>query len=132
MGFPSDPQYLSSAPLTGERLTGNTVPGWQSLRSLAIQLHAGLTRHSVCGWDLALTGSGPIVVECNSVPGMSTPRQRAFGGFLGTEYASRLSGEIVGFLDALCPPESRFRFRNRQTSGTVWRDDEQGATLADR
>ena len=117
MGFPADPQYLRNAPLTGERLTGTTVPGWDALRCLAIQLHAGLSRHTVCGWDLALTDSGPIVVECNSVPGMPAPRQRPFKGFLETEYASGLTEEIIGFLGALCPPGSRFRFRAHENSG---------------
>jgi hypothetical protein len=116
MSFPADPCYLNSAPLTGKRLTEETVPGWNALISLAIQLHSSLTRHTICGWDLALTDNGPIVVECNSVPGMPAPRQRPFGGFLETEYASRLIKEISVFLRTLCPPRSRFRFRDVETT----------------
>jgi hypothetical protein len=46
--------------LTGKRLTGEKVPGWNDLRSLAVQLLLGLSRHSECGWVLALTDDGPI------------------------------------------------------------------------
>jgi len=112
LGYPAHPQYLQSAPLTGKKLTGTTLPGWDAFRSLAVGLHAGMTRHTVCGWDLALTDNGPVVVECNSVPGMPAPRQRPLEGFLGTEYASRLTREITGFLSELCPLGSRFRFKD--------------------
>ncbi len=109
MDFVDNPVYLTHVPGTDIRLAGTTVEGWQHVRQLALDMHAKLTKHTVGGWDIAMTDRGPLAVECNSVPGMPAPRQRPFSGFLQTEYADFLRGEIVTYLDQLLPVESRFR-----------------------
>jgi len=110
MNFPDDPVYLKSTPKSDFQLAGRMVDGWEKIRALALELHEKLTMHTVGGWDIALTGRGPVAVECNSVPGMPAPRQRPFAGFLQTEYSSLLRNEILGFLDRLASTDSRFRF----------------------
>lgn len=113
MNFPNAPLYLTNSPRSDIRLTDSFVEGWEQIRHLALNLHEKLTMHTVGGWDIALTDRGPVAVECNSVPGMPAPRQRPFSGFLGTEYARLLSGEILTYLDRLAPAGSRFRFETR-------------------
>lgn len=110
MNFPDDPVYLTRPPRSDISLTGSVVEGWEQIRHLALDMHEKLSIHTVGGWDIAMTDRGPVAVECNSVPSMSAPRQRPFSGFLQTEYADLLRGEIVSFLDKLTPSESRFRF----------------------
>ncbi|MGI9513254.1 MAG: sugar-transfer associated ATP-grasp domain-containing protein [Anderseniella sp.] len=114
MSFPAAPEYLTRSPRSGITLTGSTVGGWSEIRNLALQLHEKLTVHTIGGWDIALTGRGPVAVECNSVPGMPAPRQRPFSGFLQTEYARLLRGEIAGFLDQMAPADSRFRIGGKR------------------
>ncbi len=110
MNFVDDPVYLTCPPRSDIRLAGRVVEGWEPLRQLALKLHEKLTMHTVGGWDVAFTDRGPVAVECNSVPGMPGALQRPFSGFLGTEYASLLSSEILTYLDRLAPVGSRFRF----------------------
>lgn len=114
MNFPDDPLYLTGPPNSDIRLTGNIVEGWEQIRRLGLELHERLTMHAIGGWDIALTDRGPVAVECNSVPGMAAAGQTFFSGFLGTEYASLLCGEILTYLDCLAPAGSRFRFETRE------------------
>lgn len=114
MSFPDEPVYLTQPPKSDFRLAGRVVEGWEQIRKLALDLHEKLTMHTVGGWDIALTGRGPVAVECNSVPGMPAPLQRPFAGFLQTEYSGLLRSEIIAFLDQLAPADSRFRFATRE------------------
>jgi len=111
--FSDQPEYFSKAPASDHQLTGKSVEGWKQLENLAVNLHEKLTFDTVGGWDVALTDKGPVAVECNTVPGMSSNPQRYYKGFLGTEYSKKLCSEIVTFLDQLAPAGSRFRFRVR-------------------
>lgn len=113
MDFPDNPVYLTHPPGSDIKLTGSVVEGWEQIRQLALDMHEKLSMHTIGGWDIAMTDRGPVAVECNSVPGMPAPRQRPFAGFLRTDYADLLRSEIVGFLDKLAHPGSRFRFAAR-------------------
>ncbi|MEO1158980.1 MAG: sugar-transfer associated ATP-grasp domain-containing protein [Pseudomonadota bacterium] len=113
LDFPEHSQYLTGAPGSDHRLTGNTVEGWEQLKDLALRLHEKLTIHAIGGWDVALTDRGPVAVECNSVPGLPAAWQRLASGFLGTEYSKMLCSEILTYLHQLAPAGSRFRFGGR-------------------
>ncbi|WP_298837704.1 sugar-transfer associated ATP-grasp domain-containing protein [uncultured Roseobacter sp.] len=76
------------SPRTGARVTGLTIPHWQAARELAQQAHAVLPDYGVCGWDIAITPDGPVIVECNDSP-FHTLWQTATGrGVMNAEFAA--------------------------------------------
>ena len=59
-------------PDTGRRLTGATVPQWQQVRELALDLMAHFPEADHVGWDVCLSDRGPLVVEGNgSMPNLN-------------------------------------------------------------
>jgi glutathione synthase/RimK-type ligase-like ATP-grasp enzyme len=62
---------LSHHPATNARIAGVIVPEWQSVVSLAIRATKALPGLHYVGWDIAVTPSGPVVIEGNA--GLSNP-----------------------------------------------------------
>ncbi len=85
----------------------------KQLLEVAIAAHTAMSKHTVCGWDIAVTEEGPVIVECNDIPGCPVPGQRP-NGFYGTDFSQLLRGEILSFLDQLEPEHSRFRIQAGQ------------------
>ena len=108
--FAEDPVFRDSPPLSSEVLVDRQVPGWSGLCQLALVAHDKLTRDIICGWDIAVTDAGPVIVECNMVPGMPAPRQRPLDGFLTTRYSGLLRDQVLFFLRTTEKNGSRFRF----------------------
>ena len=117
LDFSLNPVALHTTPAAAGALTGSVVPSWRDLSALGVDAHRKLTLDTVCGWDIAVTNKGPVIVECNAVPSMDVPCQRWLGGFFGSEYSHLLRQEILTFLDRLEPEGSRFRFQHHQTGG---------------
>ncbi|MGH9348711.1 MAG: sugar-transfer associated ATP-grasp domain-containing protein, partial [Vicinamibacterales bacterium] len=69
----SDPRLViapvSRHPDTGATIEGQVLPHWTEARALALDAHAKLLSMACVGWDVALTGSGPVLVEANWAPG---------------------------------------------------------------
>jgi hypothetical protein len=101
--FASKPEFSRTAPITGTAMTGTKLESWNKLVELAVRAHRKLTLDTVCGWDLALTEKGSVIIECNMIPGCDVPTQRVAGGFLGTEYSLALRDQILSFLAQLKP-----------------------------
>lgn len=53
-------------PETGNRITGETIPYWNETIELLIRGQVATPRPPTLGWDIAITESGPLVVEANS------------------------------------------------------------------
>lgn len=53
---------------SGERISGRTLPFWNESLSLARRAVAAFPHISFAGVDIAITGSGPLVVELNVEP----------------------------------------------------------------
>lgn len=58
-------------PVTGERIEGLLVPFWEEACSLVIRAQKATPMLKTLGWDLAITDSGPIVVEANTGYGVN-------------------------------------------------------------
>jgi hypothetical protein len=56
-------------PITGQRIEGFTLPDWNEAVELALQAHATLPDIALVGWDIGLTGDGPVIIEGNRTPG---------------------------------------------------------------
>jgi Sugar-transfer associated ATP-grasp len=53
-------------PVTGAPIKGRILHDWPSIRDLAISAHAAFPHRLLVGWDIALTGKGPVVLEGNT------------------------------------------------------------------
>jgi hypothetical protein len=62
---------LSHHPATKARIAGVIVPDWPSILSLAMQATKALPGLRYVGWDIAVTPSGPVVIEGNA--GLANP-----------------------------------------------------------
>ena len=56
-------------PNTGALIEGTCLPWWHDATALVLQAHGKLRSMACVGWDVALTGSGPVLVEANWAPG---------------------------------------------------------------
>ncbi len=69
----SDPRLVIARvarhPDTGAAIEGTSLPWWREAEALALRAHAKLRAMACVGWDVALTGAGPILVEANWAPG---------------------------------------------------------------
>jgi hypothetical protein len=74
--------WLSSHPDTGAPIEGRILPGWRSMKELAIAAHRAFADRVVVGWDIALLQDGPCLVEGNSGPDVDLiqrPLRRGIG-----------------------------------------------------
>jgi hypothetical protein len=84
--------WLSRHPDTGAPIEGRVLPLWHEARELTVQAHSAFADRTVIGWDVAITGDGPMLVEGNSGPDvdlLQRPMRRGLGG-------GRL-GELIAF-----------------------------------
>lgn len=65
-GAPGKPQFARH-PRTGAPIAGRELPDWPALLSLALRAHRAepLATLPLIGWDIALTGDGPTLLEGN-------------------------------------------------------------------
>ncbi|HEU4630915.1 MAG TPA: sugar-transfer associated ATP-grasp domain-containing protein [Gemmatimonadaceae bacterium] len=56
-------------PDSGARFSGTPLPHWHAARHLVVHAHRSLDAIAFVGWDVALTPSGPVLVEANFSPG---------------------------------------------------------------
>ena len=59
---------LDCHPETGERVAGRSVPHWDALRTLVREAALVHRPAPFIGWDVAVTPSGPILLEANARP----------------------------------------------------------------
>ena len=55
-------------PVTGAQVTGRLLPDWPQIRTLAEQAQRVFGDRMLLGWDIALTPTGPVILEGNSYP----------------------------------------------------------------
>jgi hypothetical protein len=87
---------LSGAPIShslinpGVALTGYQLAQWPEMTAICKAAHRLFPGHALIGWDIAMTGRGPVISEVNASP-LHLSYQRAFKkGFLHAEHRKRL------------------------------------------
>jgi hypothetical protein len=83
---------IAEHPTTGVTFEGFELPRWKEATALALHAHRCLSRIACVGWDIALTPTGVMLMECNFNPGMDLP-QSPSGSPLGRS-------NFVPYLDA--------------------------------
>jgi hypothetical protein len=89
---------VATHPDTGARIAGHVLPDWARALDLARRAHRALpsprTTAAIIGWDVVLTPAGPVLLECNAIPGVFLA-QMPTGIPLGdTAYAAALVARL--------------------------------------
>ena len=84
-----DCQVLEDHPETGARLLGAQLPMWDEARALALRAAAAAPKLALTGWDVAITGEGPVIIELEPDGGDPAVTQLASGqGLLDGPYGA--------------------------------------------
>ena len=86
-GTGPDTQWVQDHPVTGARLAGITLPGWDKVVTLAESLHAVMPDNGILGWDIALTPEGARLIECNENTGHGLYQLASGRGVLNADFA---------------------------------------------
>ena len=68
LGMDAKLGWLDRHPDTGAQITGRRIPLWEETTRLAINAHRSFADRVLIGWDIAITGREPVIVEGNSSP----------------------------------------------------------------
>lgn len=84
-------------PVTGSVLSGAVLPLWPDAMATACAIHGVFPGQGLMGVDLALTPSGPRLIELNAAP-MHGLYQKCFArGFWNSDIAPRMTRALAGF-----------------------------------
>jgi hypothetical protein len=97
-------------PFTGHPVQGVILPYWKEIKETVLAVHRLLTMDRfVVGWDIAVTPTGPRVLEGNVLPDVTFPQRVGHKPFGQTRY-----GEILHYhLDRI---EERMRDRKAKSA----------------
>ncbi|ATE67039.1 hypothetical protein COO09_05330 [Rhizorhabdus dicambivorans] len=83
-------------PATGAPIAGRTLPGWAEAITLVTGAHcAAFADYALIGWDVALTGQGPVLIEGNGKPGVLMPQRAARRGLGESCYGALLAHHLA-------------------------------------
>lgn len=93
----SSPGLLTKHPDSGIVFENYKIPFLKQSVELCIRAHRFLYGHFVIGWDVAITDSGPVIIEANEKPGINAV-QRFTGGLkpVITEGLTKLTNWCYG------------------------------------
>ncbi len=57
-----------SHPISGFRFLGSEIPFWQEIVKTVKGMHGRFEECAILGWDIAITETGPVLVEVNNAP----------------------------------------------------------------
>ncbi len=85
---------LEEHPDSGIKFKDYKIPFLQEAVELCIRAHRLLYFNFIIGWDVAITDSGPLIIEANEKPGMNVA-QALNGGLRSkiVEYAARIGNQ---------------------------------------
>lgn len=83
-------------PITGVPFQGLRLPFWEETIEMMRRAVPLASKISNIGWDVALTGDGPIIVEANTIPGFNTAQYRGYSWITGGYGYQPLFDEVNG------------------------------------
>lgn len=84
-------RWMDHHPVTGARITRCTIPYWHDALALALSTHARLGSAYLVGWDIAITNSGPVILEANKSPDIEIEQR------LDGPWGNGRFGELIAF-----------------------------------
>ncbi len=106
-GIGLDAQTIERHPVSDEPFAGVRVPNWEELVDTCVSAHELFPEFGVFGWDVAVTETGPAIIECNANP-FHTLYQLVYGRGLynpdfapAIENASKISADMLKQVEEL-------------------------------
>lgn len=65
-------KVYSHHPVTGTQIIGLQIPHWEQVKAMVRRAHYKMEDRPYIGWDIAITKSGPEIIEANTMPGHVT------------------------------------------------------------
>lgn len=90
-------------PVTQAEITGRVLPHWKALVALACRAHGVFRDRVLIGWDIAITPSGPVMLEGNSYPDVHYPQriyERPYGEMRVGQLLQHHMARLEALLDA--------------------------------
>lgn len=88
-------QESETHPVSGEQITGETLPFWDDIRDTACKAHELFPEVGVLGFDIALTPEGPLIIEANCNPHHSLYSLATGQGIYNADFAPRLEAAMT-------------------------------------
>lgn len=83
-------------PVTGAAIAGRMLPDWPAATALTRRAHGvAFADYRLIGWDIALTPSGPLLIEGNGKPGVLMPQRAARRGLGESRYGALLAHHLA-------------------------------------
>lgn len=83
-------------PVGGGRIAGRILPHWPAAAALTVRAHGeAFADYALIGWDIALTPSGPLLIEGNGKPGVLMPQRAARRGLGESRYGVLLAHQLA-------------------------------------
>ena len=73
--------WVSHHPTTGARIEGTRLSCWDEVKQLAVRAHRAFKPRLLVGWDIAISESGPVLIEGNRGPDMDLMQRFMDVGF---------------------------------------------------
>lgn len=70
-------------PVTNVPFQGLQIPFWDETIAMMRRAVPLASKISNIGWDVAITPTGPIIIEANTIPGFNTAQYRGYGWITG-------------------------------------------------
>ncbi|NJD57726.1 MAG: hypothetical protein FIA94_15150, partial [Nitrospirae bacterium] len=85
-----DAERIDAHPASGCRISGFRIPHWNQVIQLCVKAHAAFSGYAYVGWDVAVTGDGPVLVEGNLNWGVESMQRAHYGPLGETRFAESL------------------------------------------
>jgi hypothetical protein len=85
-----DQRELEIHPDTRQQMVGAAVPGWREVREMCLAAAAALPGLRTQSWDVAVTQTGPHLIEVNFGGDMNLPQMAYGAGLLDARYREHL------------------------------------------
>ncbi|MEP1964129.1 sugar-transfer associated ATP-grasp domain-containing protein [Tateyamaria sp.] len=80
-------EALDTHPVSNVPVVGAMLPHWAETVQIAVDAHAVFPEFGICGFDIAVTGEGPKILECNDNPSHSLYQMAADRGLMNDDLA---------------------------------------------
>jgi hypothetical protein len=95
IGLRAERGWCERHPDTGGQILDRLLPFWPETVAVAERGHAAFPARVLIGWDIAITGMGPMLVEGNAAPDVDLI-QRPYGAPLGNSRFGELLAYHIG------------------------------------
>ena len=92
---------VDTHPVSQVTLPGMQIPFWDEIRACAVAAHELMPEFGVFGWDIAVTETGPLIVEGNTSPQHSLYQLATGRGVLNPALAPQIEAAATRAQDVL-------------------------------